>query len=168
MDNSEFSALEARMEGLIDYVLQKPAVKAAYEHMVKDTVTYGTGMSVLRAQSQGFIIQPIDSMTSLGNAIHKELALDSKNMRMFVVKDNAVIHSESAIYASSLRKRISDLHKQDPRAKYFLLTRSSRRWELYCGKKPFNNSIADRFKPLLPRAVPGVLQAYQLICPEDA
>ena len=97
-----------------------------------------------------------------------EIEVGIKNMRMFVVKDNAVIHSESTIYASRLRQRISDLHKQDPRAKYYLLTRSSQRWEMYCGKKPFNNSIVDRFKPLLPRAVPGVLQAYQLICPEDA
>lgn len=110
----------------------------------------------------------IDSGNQLHQAMAHEIEVGIKNMRMFVVKDNAVIHSESAIYASRLRQRISDLHKQDPRAKYYLLTRSSQRWELYCGKKPFNNSIVDRFKPLLPRAVPGVLQAYQLICPEDA
>lgn len=121
------------------------------------------------AMMQGLPLRPtvIDSMTALGKTLHQELEPGTKNMRMFVVMDNVVTFSHSGIYATALRQRISNMHKTNPRAKYYLLTRSNNSWMVYRGKKPFNNSIVDRFKPVTPQQVPAVIRAYALICPED-
>lgn len=159
MDKSpDFSGLEARVLGQL--IHNHPAM----QQVVKDVVTYGSaGLSMATDKMDRIAI---DSMTSFHNHLG-EMQPGEPRIRAFQVENNVVVHSWSGMYGDTVRQQISDLKRQHKRSKFYMLFVGLQRWEQYCGKPPYNNAIARRFKEVHQRAVPGVIHTYRLICPVD-